>query len=108
MSPDDYDEPFNHVTLKDGVGYFFLGLFLLLCLGMCGLYLSGNAGDKEQATVILQEEGYTNIQITGGSVMGCGEGDWKKTTFRAKNQAGNTVSGVVCCGMLKGCTVRRL
>lgn len=56
---------------------------------------------------ILKEDGYTDISITGSDIIRCGRGDKKGTTFTAKNAAGNKVSGVVCCGVVKGCTIRR-
>ena len=50
--------------------------------------------------------GYTDIQITGYVVMGCGEQDVFHTGFRAKSPNNTSVDGVVCSGWFKGSTVR--
>ncbi len=62
----------------------------------------------ESATVrTLQSAGFTEIRTTGWSAFACGQDDTFATGFTAKNPAGQTVSGAVCCGFLtKGCTVR--
>lgn len=54
----------------------------------------------------LDNQGFTDIQITGYEWLGCGKDDLSSTGFRAKNPAGKPVSGVVCCGVTKNCTVR--
>ncbi len=102
---DEYEEkPFGHTNWGEKASILFV---ILLVMGFGFFYLWGMTMGGDQARRILTEEGYTEIEIAIGSVWGCGEGDWKKTTFRAKNQAGNTVRGIVCCGVTKGCTVRR-
>lgn len=44
--------------------------------------------------------GYNNINLTGYRWMGCGTG------FAATNPAGVRVSGMVCCDLMTGCTIR--
>jgi len=84
-----------------------IGAFILLGVVILWFYLAWTP-DAGGATKILREEGYTEIQITGADPMMCGRGDHKGTKFSAKNHAGNTVRGVVCCGaVFKGCTIRR-
>jgi hypothetical protein len=62
--------------------------------------------DESGATRALQSSGFSDITITGYEVFGCGKDDLSATGFRAKSPVGRPVSGVVCCGLLKGCTVR--
>lgn len=58
------------------------------------------------ATKILQDEGYSNITITGYRFFGCGKGDDFHTGFTATGPTGHTINGVVCSGWFKGSTVR--
>lgn len=62
--------------------------------------------NPEKATQTLNHAGYTNIVITGYDPFSCGEDDTFKDSFTATNPNGMTVSGTVCCGFLKGCTIR--
>jgi hypothetical protein len=55
---------------------------------------------------MLDAEGYTDIRTSGYSAFSCGSGDWTATGFTATSIGGRRVDGVVCCGMLKSCTVR--
>ena len=74
---------------------------LLLCFALVA------CTDSSGATKALRAHGFTDITITGWSPMSCGEDDTTSTGFRAKNAAGETVEGVVCCGLVfKNCTVR--
>ncbi len=54
----------------------------------------------------LRKAGYTDITTQGYDLFACGEDDTFATQFRAKNPAGATVNGTVCCGLLKSCTIR--
>ena len=67
--------------------------------------------DREGATRALTGLGFKNIQLGDPKVWwsGCGEHDIANNPFTAVNSAGQTVSGVVCCGGPlngKACTVR--
>jgi hypothetical protein len=63
--------------------------------------------DSSGATRALKSQGFTDITITGWSPLSCGKDDTTSTGFRAKNARGDTVEGVVCCGLVfKNCTVR--
>lgn len=48
---------------------------------------------------VLEENGYTEISITGYDAWGCHEGDWSSTGFIAKSPSGIRVRGVVCGGL---------
>jgi len=75
-------------------------IVVMMCLTACG-------SDEANTIRTLKASGYYNITITGWAPFECGKDDTFSTGFSAKNPAGQTVSGVVCCGlMFKGCTVR--
>ena len=72
---------------------------------LCVLAFSGcTAPDKSRET--LRKSGYTDITITGFSAFSCSDSDTYSTGLSALNPAGQRVSGTVCCGLLKSCTVR--
>lgn len=54
----------------------------------------------------LEQQGFTDIETTGWSPMSCSDDDTFSTGFKATNAQGQRVSGTVCCGWLKNCTVR--
>lgn len=60
----------------------------------------------DESTRTLEKSGYTNIETTGWEPFSCGEKDSFSTGFRATNPSGQPVEGVVCCGVIKRCTVR--
>jgi hypothetical protein len=62
--------------------------------------------DPSETIRVLSDEGYEEIEVTGYSFFECGKDDMSSTGFRAKNSKGKVVTGAVCCGLLKGCTVR--
>lgn len=61
---------------------------------------------SKDAKEILDAEGYTDIRTTGYAAFECGRNDWSATGFTATSITGYHVDGVVCCGMVKSCTVR--
>jgi hypothetical protein len=76
----------------------------LLVVLLLPLLLSCTRSDASRET--LEKAGYTDIEITGYSPLSCSDSDTFSTGFTAKNPKGDTVSGVVCCGWLKNCTIR--
>lgn len=76
---------------------FFATLFTL-ALSACT--------DDDATRRTLVSSGYTEIVVTGYEMFGCGKDDTYVTGFRAKNPNGVQVTGVVCCGVMKSCTVR--
>jgi hypothetical protein len=63
--------------------------------------------NPKDATRILWQQGYTDIQMTGFQLFACGDGDFYHTGFKAKSQAGIPVEGCVCAGLLfKNSTIR--
>lgn len=69
------------------------------------LVLVGCTADEE-ATRTLHNSGFTDVQTTGYLPFKCAKDDYFSTGFTAKNPRGQVVSGVVCCGALKSCTIR--
>ncbi len=76
-----------------------MGLILVCVFGLA-------CTDEVGARRILKGQGYRNIQTTGYSVYGCGEDDRITTGFTATGVDGSEVTGTVCCGVMKNCTVR--
>ena len=68
------------------------------------LFVGCTAPDRTTET--LEKSGYTDIQITGHSPFTCSNSDLFSTGFTATNPLDKRVSGTVCCGMLKSCTIR--
>lgn len=62
--------------------------------------------DDSRTIQTLQKQGFTEIQTTGYDMFACSDDDSYHTGFRAKNPQGQVVTGTVCCGMMKSCTVR--
>lgn len=70
-------------------------------LAMSGCEVS--AGDARRA---LEASGFDDIELTGYAWFACGADDEYASSFRALDARGRKVSGVVCCGIWKSCTVR--
>jgi len=62
--------------------------------------------DEERTRSTLEQAGYSEIRTGGYGWASCGRDDNYATEFTATNPAGRRVSGVVCCGVVKSCTVR--
>ena len=77
-------------------------LFLILCLTL----LFGGCTDKETATRILKQDGFTHIELTGYSFWGCSRDDTFSTGFVAQKN-GKTIEGSVCNNFFfKNATIR--
>ena len=75
---------------------------------LIALFLGILAGcsSPSNARRTLEDAGYEDIRITGYRPFSCGEDDFTSTGFVAKNVKGKNVDGVVCCGIVKNCTIR--
>jgi hypothetical protein len=61
----------------------------------------------DNATELLNQQGYTDIKITGWRPMMAGKDDSVSTGFEATSHSGQRVSGAVTSGLLfKGSTIR--
>ena len=75
-------------------------LFFILCFFLTSC--NGNA----TSTTILEEQGYTNVEITGFNPFACSQDDMYRLNFTATSPNGTPVRGVVCSAPLKGYTIR--
>ena len=62
--------------------------------------------DQNHARTVLKKAGYSEIKTGGYAVFSCSEDDAYATSFTAKGPTGYPVTGAVCCGWFKNCTVR--
>ena len=82
-------------------------LGIVAALGFA-FFFGGDSGGPSQAEKTLQMQGFKNIRIGDNVWMGCGQDDSSLMShhFTATNVNNMQVKGMVCCAMLKGCTVR--
>lgn len=91
-------------AMNNGIGFKTL-CSLLFFVVLIGIQI-GNWTRADKATDTLEAEGYTEIVPGDHSWFVCGQGDVSATSFAATNPLGKRVTGTVCCGLFKGCTVR--
>lgn len=84
---------------KDGGGVKKAILCLVLA---CASACTDEAGSAKALFAL----GINNVTYTGYQLFGCGQDDTFHTGFSGINAQGALVTGVVCCGWLKNCTVR--
>lgn len=61
---------------------------------------------RYEAESAIQSAGNSDIQLGGWAWFKCAKDDLRGWHFSARNANDIEVHGVVCCGALKGCTVR--
>lgn len=72
-----------------------------------GAILCAGCSDPKTARRVLEQDGYTEVKITGWQFFGCDKHDDFTTGFMAKNANGALVNGVVCSDLIgKGATIR--
>lgn len=76
--------------------------FMLAVLGMS----VACTAPEDDAVRALRAMGFTSIQLGEYPFFMCGEEDTFNSEFTAMTREGRTISGAVCCGVFKGCTVR--
>lgn len=74
--------------------------------GIALCFLMIGCTDEDSSHRALMNEGFSDIQFTGYRHFGCGSNDTFHTGFTATNSKGMRVSGTVCCGWVKSCTIR--
>ena len=77
---------------------------LLILLPLCLLLTSCDG--TQSSLRIIQEQGYSEVQITGVNIFACSKDDIFRYNFVANSPNGTNVRGVVCSAPLKGYTVR--
>lgn len=70
------------------------------------ILLAGCGGDKNADRQLLQQQGYTNIQLNGWVPFVCGSEDNFSDSFTAISTNGTRINGTVCGGWFKGRTIR--
>lgn len=84
-------------------------LLMAIVLTGAGCVQNGEGSSPSRAYLTLEENGYTEIELTGMPLFTCdskSDSLLNSSGFEAKNHLGKQVSGSVCCGWLKGCTIR--
>lgn len=100
------DRPWWRSPYRDDGHAYITAALLVLCAGAM-LWFAPAACTSPSSTVSAAEAlGFTDVQPGGYAWFGCGEGDHIATKFTATGADGHPVSGVVCCGAFKACTVR--
>ena len=85
--------------------YFHSSLPLVALFLAFSVFLSGCTAE-DRSRQALDAQGFTQIRMTGYSMFSCSDEDTFSTGFTATNPNGTTVSGTVCCGWIKDCTIR--
>lgn len=80
-------------------------------IAICAVWLiaqasGGCAADKVTATRALEAMGLREVRLGGYPWFECAKNDVFNSAFEARSATGGEVRGAVCCGVLKGCTVR--
>lgn len=87
--------------------YVVLLVAALTIIGIFGAIGEGICARNEDASVnALKSMGFRDIKLNGWAAFACSQDDLPGLHFTATNPVGQPVSGVVCCGLLKSCTVR--
>lgn len=89
----------------------FKEIFLVICVaGIAVLIIYGAAVGavqaSEKAIQILENQGYTNVELIGSAPFAGGEDDMYKFHFRAVNSNNREIEGVVTGDDFKGWTIR--
>lgn len=90
--------------------HYHLAWLIIVCIFVTALFVIvfGTSGctDGTRSEAALRAAGYDEITTTGWKPLVCGEEDTFSTGFNALSPRGEKVSGTVCCGLVKGCTIR--
>ena len=92
--------------MKKTIDYIFTLIVLFLFLLVFTVILPHGCTHPESTVRVLEEQGYTNVQITGWRPLSVDKNDIYSTGFTAISPKGNEVTGVVTSGLFKGNTVR--
>ena len=92
--------------MKDESNFMGYLVGFLLTIAFVGILSWMAWPDSEDADLAARSAGNAQVQLGGWAYFKCGADDLRGWYFSAVNAQGNQVAGVVCCGALKGCTVR--
>lgn len=80
---------------------------LLVIVAVClFVFLIPSCSDEEKTMEVLENQGYTEIVITGWRPFAKSEKDWWSTGFEATAPNGKRITGAVSGGVFKGATIR--
>jgi hypothetical protein len=79
-------------------------LMLLVMVISCVMLCS--CTDEKTARRTLEDQGYTNIELTGYRPWACGDDYTFHTGFKAISIAKKPVTGTVCSGWMKGNSIK--
>lgn len=74
------------------------------CLLLALFFISCTS--QPTAAHILEAHGFHQYELKGKDMFGCGKGDWFFGQRFVATRDGQTFTGVVCSGWLKGATLR--
>lgn len=82
-------------------------ILIVICI-LLWIFVCQNTSctNEPGARKVLEQNGYTDVRLTGYKAWCCGDEDWYSTGFKATNPSGNKVTGCVCQGVTKGATIR--
>lgn len=81
--------------------------FAVALSALVALFLmSKGCSRPDHARKVLEDQGYTEIRITGWRPFMAGEKESHSTGFEAISPSGKEVSGAVTGGLFKGSTIR--
>jgi len=74
--------------------------------GLVCLFLAGCAAPEDQALRALEAVGLRHPKLGLYPFFACSEDDTFNSKFTAYTREGKKITGAVCCGWVKNCTVR--
>jgi len=78
----------------------------LSIVALLGIFTLSACTDKKEAIRVLENDGFTNVKVTGYNFFACSKDDFYHTGFvGTKNN--RRIKGTVCSGLIfKGSTIR--
>jgi hypothetical protein len=90
-----------------GSTVFIGGIALIITAILCfGVGNSDVLGSQDRAVAAAEAAGLRDVEPLGYNIFSCSEDDVFGVNVRGQNSAGTPVEATVCCGLIKGCTVR--
>jgi hypothetical protein len=80
-------------------------IYIILILLLFTILATG-CTDSDATYETLRKAGFHDITTGDYDLFACSDDDFTATTFTAKNVNNDTVTGTVCCGIFKKCTIR--
>lgn len=78
----------------------------VVAVAVLGLGVMGFGTTQNQTVKAAEAAGMVNVIPGNIDLFACGEEDLPGRKFVATNPVGKQISGIVCCGAMKACTVR--